>query len=305
MNRIDALAIGTPGAALTFDRRLARANRWSAAYAARVIAEYRRFVFLAMEAGHPVTPSEDVDQAWHLHLVYTRSYWGDLCEGVLKRPLHHTPTEGGGVENRKFENWYSRTLASYERMFGAPPPRDIWPVVADRFAHAGDARWVDPAQFWIVPKAIARNAVLGGATACGLAATGCTLAMSKPVSGVLTSVVVIVLIIVVLSLITGLCRLFTARSSATRPKSARDDSDGGVVVSAMLFGNSGSASTGKETSRDHRAGGGEDGGGSSGGSGGNKDAGDSGGGGEGGGDGGGDGGGGGGGGCGGGGCGGS
>ncbi|MEK6230809.1 MAG: hypothetical protein N2A42_03075 [Luteolibacter sp.] len=35
------------------------------------MTEYKRFVALAMLAGHPVTPSEEVDQAWHLHLVYT------------------------------------------------------------------------------------------------------------------------------------------------------------------------------------------------------------------------------------------
>ena len=31
--------------------------------ARRVIREYKRFTFLAMEAGHPVTPSDPVDQA--------------------------------------------------------------------------------------------------------------------------------------------------------------------------------------------------------------------------------------------------
>jgi hypothetical protein len=47
-----------------------------------VLGEYRRFLFLAMEAGHPVSPSRAVDLAWHQHLLDTRSYW-QLLAGVL------------------------------------------------------------------------------------------------------------------------------------------------------------------------------------------------------------------------------
>ena len=65
--------------------RLASENGWSREYAVRVMQEYRRFAFLAVAAGHPVSPSDAVDQAWHLHLVYTRSYWDEFCaiEGLF------------------------------------------------------------------------------------------------------------------------------------------------------------------------------------------------------------------------------
>lgn len=76
-----------------------------------MVDEYRRFAFLAIEAGHPVTPSEEVDQAWHL--TYTRSYWQRFCGETLKCELHHEPTQGGPAEGRKFHDWYSRTLESY------------------------------------------------------------------------------------------------------------------------------------------------------------------------------------------------
>ena len=94
--RIAAFEFDPVDAALPFSRRLARDNGWSDAFAQRAVEEYRRFVFLAMVAGHPVTPSDEVDQVWHLHLCYTRSYWEDLCGEVLPRPLHHGPTRGGG-----------------------------------------------------------------------------------------------------------------------------------------------------------------------------------------------------------------
>ena len=87
----------------------------------------RRFAFLACAAGHPVSPSDAVDQAWPLHLVYTRSYWDDFCGKVLRLPLYHEPSKGGRGERAKFDGWYAKTLDSYRRLFRAEPPADVWP----------------------------------------------------------------------------------------------------------------------------------------------------------------------------------
>ena len=87
MQALDQFSIDPQGATLTFVQRLCRENGWSVPYAERVVREYKRFAFLAVEAGHPVTPSEDVDQAWHLHLAYTRNYWHEFC-AILGKPLH-------------------------------------------------------------------------------------------------------------------------------------------------------------------------------------------------------------------------
>ena len=163
-----------------FSARLAKENGWTRRYAERVRDEYRCFLFLAMVAGHPVTPSEEVDQAWHLHLVYTRSYWQELCGKVLGRPLHHEPTAGGSDEGAKFREQYARTLASYEEKFGEAAPADIWPGVEERFGpHEG--RWVDVTRHWVLPRPrfLARfrprrvAAVLSVAT-LGLLVAGCT-----------------------------------------------------------------------------------------------------------------------------------
>jgi hypothetical protein len=138
--------------ALPFSARLARENRWSGAYSRRVLAEYRRFAYLAMAAGHPVTPSDEVDQAWHLHMVYTRDYWDGFCGEVLRAPLHHGPTRGGQAENAKFEDWYGRTLDSYRREFGEEPPADIWPTASVRFGRAPHFKRVNVAENWVIPK---------------------------------------------------------------------------------------------------------------------------------------------------------
>ncbi len=131
--RIAGHRIGPQDADLTFAARLARENRWGLAHAERVIGEYRRFCYLAVTAGQEVTPSDAVDQAWHLHLTYTRDYWQVFCPEVLRAELHHGPTRGGPAERARFYRQYAETLAAYEAAFGAPPPADIWPAAQRRF----------------------------------------------------------------------------------------------------------------------------------------------------------------------------
>jgi uncharacterized protein (TIGR04222 family) len=140
------------GAVLSFSKRLARDNGWTAAFAQRVMLEYKRFVYLAATCGHPVTPSDEVDQAWHLHLVYTRSYWDELCGQVLGFPLHHGPTKGGAAEGHKFQDWYARTLQAYAAAFGTLPPADIWPAAAVRFGEAPYFRRVNLRRHWLLPR---------------------------------------------------------------------------------------------------------------------------------------------------------
>jgi uncharacterized protein (TIGR04222 family) len=173
-DRIETHPVGPQASVLGFERRLARDNGWSEAYAARVLLEYRRFLFLAARAGHPVTPSDAVDQAWHLHLIYSDDYWNTWCQQVLGFPFHHGPTRGGRSEQSKYTDWYSRTLASYQHWFGTPPPSDIWPAVEDRFAGAAAFRRVNTGEVWIIPKPTTRTLVQWSAAAmAAIGLTGC------------------------------------------------------------------------------------------------------------------------------------
>lgn len=150
--RIAAHRFDDPAARLTFTARLARENGWSIGRAVRVVDEYRRFVFLAVTAGHPVTPSEDVDQAWHLHLAYTRDYWQTFCRDVLGEALHHGPTRGGPSEADRYDAQYRETLDAYAAAFDAAPPADIWPPADRRFG--ADLAWrrVNVVRNWVIPK---------------------------------------------------------------------------------------------------------------------------------------------------------
>ncbi len=139
-------------AKLSFCQRLARENGWSLAFAERVIYEYKRFIYLVAIAPHEVTPSDQVDQAWHLHLTYTHSYWHDLCEGILGFSLHHHPTLGGAREQKRFHQQYNKTLALYRDTYGEAPPVTIWPSASKRFEGADRFIRINQNTHWIIPR---------------------------------------------------------------------------------------------------------------------------------------------------------
>lgn len=173
--RVEAFRIdGSESGPLTFAARLARENGWPVAFAERVVREYQLFMLLAVTAGHPVCPSEEVDEAWHLHLTYTRSYWKDFCANTLGQPVHHEPTRGGPAEASKHLRMYEATLSAYRGAFGEEPPRDIWPPSEVRFADPARRSKVDRAEHWIVPKRLVKRAsATAAALLVALAAMGC------------------------------------------------------------------------------------------------------------------------------------
>jgi hypothetical protein len=134
--RLQSYCFDAPGGAVTFAAKLACEQGWSAAKSERVLGEYRRFLLLAMEAGHPVSPSRAVDLAWHQHLLDTRRYWQEFCPRVLGRPLQHTPSRGSEEERQRMWERYRRTLASYRAFFGEAPPADLWPAAVPPAAEA-------------------------------------------------------------------------------------------------------------------------------------------------------------------------
>ncbi len=150
--RIQAFDFDKVDVKTTFNQRLQREHRWSAAYTVRVVEEYRKFLFLTMSAGHKIYPSDQVDQAWHLHLTNSRSYWDELCPKILGKNLHHEANPGGRNEQINHHQGYQQTLNSYERVFGQTPPTDIWPSAEIRFSRDIHFVRVNSRQYWLIPK---------------------------------------------------------------------------------------------------------------------------------------------------------
>ena len=257
--RLRSLDLDAADAALPFSARLARDNGWPAAFAGRAVEEYRKFCFLAVHAGHPVTPSDEVDQVWHLHLLYSRHYWETLCRDTLEMPLHHGPTQGGAAEGRKFDTWYEDTLASYRGYFGEPP-KDLWPAAEERFDARHDFTRIDRRDIVTLDRALLRRgaiaSLLGGGGVLAMAhalahalaqADGAAPGSSVWPWPILAGLLLAIAIVAV-----------AARSRAARNRSARTRRKAG---GAAAVGGAGCGSSTKGSSGD---GDGADGGGASG-----------------------------------------
>ncbi|WP_207632566.1 glycine-rich domain-containing protein [Foetidibacter luteolus] len=151
--KIHNFALDAPGASFTFTDRLARQNGWTKTYTQRAIEEYKKFIFLCCITPTGVTPSDPVDQAWHLHLTYTKSYWVDLCRNTLEKEIHHNPTKGGKAEAQKFDGYYTGVHTLYKETFGYPPPADIWHNNKERFSNINFQR-VNLSRYWLIKKPV-------------------------------------------------------------------------------------------------------------------------------------------------------
>lgn len=142
----------TGDVAFSFDQRLARENGWTQKMARDAIDEYKKFIYLCAISPHQMTPSDSVDQVWHLHLTYSYNYWELLCKNLLKKPLHHGPTKGGHAQETHFYGCYEKTLELYEQEFQQKPPLNIWPTTQQRFKEAIRFQRVSQDKYLILPK---------------------------------------------------------------------------------------------------------------------------------------------------------
>jgi hypothetical protein len=149
--KIRTFELDDPSISLTFTSRLIRENGWTYEYALRTVVEYKKFMFLICIADHPLTPSDQIDQVWHLHLIYTQSYWTDFCTATINRQIHHGPTKGGTSEQDKFTDWYEKTKELYKSIFGSDTPNDIWPESKNRFSEINFQR-INLDKNWVIKK---------------------------------------------------------------------------------------------------------------------------------------------------------
>ena len=99
---------------------------WSKRFARRAVDEYLCFLELAIQFGAQQSPSHIVDQAWHIHLQFTKDYWEYLCPTILGFNLHHVPTTKSKEASEQNYKQYVNTLDNYEQLFGSPDPH-FWP----------------------------------------------------------------------------------------------------------------------------------------------------------------------------------
>jgi hypothetical protein len=125
--KIQNFSLDDPYSSYPLSKKLAQQNNWSISFTNKAIEEYKKFIFLCCISPTGASPSEIVDEVWHMHLTYTENYWVDFCKNTLQQDVHHHPSKGGIAEKSKHVNWYNETLTLYEATFKSPPPANIWP----------------------------------------------------------------------------------------------------------------------------------------------------------------------------------
>jgi hypothetical protein len=96
---------------------------WSAGMASRVVDEYRKFLFLALRAGHQVIPPGMFQDMWTSQMQTAQDMFAQLGQVLGEKPA------GGGFDASAFKaatDPWKQTLDSYEKLFGMAPPMDIW-----------------------------------------------------------------------------------------------------------------------------------------------------------------------------------
>jgi hypothetical protein len=100
------------------------ANKW--------LLEYRKYLVMAYLSDQMISPSEQVDQVWHLHMTYTQHYRA-TCDTLVEREFKHAPSSGGSSEGDKFKSIYADTLSFYRAIFLLDAPSDVWEPIDTRF----------------------------------------------------------------------------------------------------------------------------------------------------------------------------
>jgi hypothetical protein len=73
-------------------QRLQRKLEWNVPRAEQAVDEYRQFLQLILDGSTPHSPlSDDMDEVWHAHILFTRMY-ADDCQRIFGRFIHHNPS---------------------------------------------------------------------------------------------------------------------------------------------------------------------------------------------------------------------
>ncbi len=122
--------------------RVAKQYDLSLEYAADLVLEAKRMLFVKILSGQDVAPSARVDMAWHEMMLFTRFY-KEFCEFLGGGFIHHDPTPPESVEEYMkgpFKTLslamdegdeegptYTQTKVNYEKLLGIKPNPEYWP----------------------------------------------------------------------------------------------------------------------------------------------------------------------------------
>ena len=72
------------------EERMKRKFDWSDQRTKNAIRRYIQYLYIVSVEDNPVSPTKDVDEVWHQHILHTRLY-EEHCQKIYGKMLHHQP----------------------------------------------------------------------------------------------------------------------------------------------------------------------------------------------------------------------
>jgi len=93
--------------------------RWQPPLASICEMLYKRFLWLLIKfPDQQLTPTRDIDEFWHNHILYTKQYVVD-CNALLGRYIHHQPSDPDDKkEMTLISDQFRKTQALYFQEYG-------------------------------------------------------------------------------------------------------------------------------------------------------------------------------------------
>lgn len=109
---------------------------WTETRIRAAVEGYRYFLALCkFEPERPLVPAHDVDEVWHMHILFLEQYLAD-CQTVFGKVLYHYPYFGLQPEHaiRQYGAHLRDMLYLYRQYFGYVPP--VYDGIEDEIAEA-------------------------------------------------------------------------------------------------------------------------------------------------------------------------
>eukprot|EP01039_Chlorochromonas_danica_P003001 gene3001-3275_t len=94
---------------------------WRESRVEKAITAYAEFLTLLITSGDDLSPTDEIDEVWHAHILHTRDYEAFNTKYSPGKKLHHDPLRSLDQDARKFRA--IRTVIAYESTFGHRRPK--------------------------------------------------------------------------------------------------------------------------------------------------------------------------------------
>ena len=99
--------------------RLTNIDNWPRKTAIQAVGDYRNYLYLRKKySDQALTPSYEIDEAWHAHILHTREYT-KFCHELFGYYLHHDPhIMGQKGDFHQLETSFELTQELHKKEFG-------------------------------------------------------------------------------------------------------------------------------------------------------------------------------------------